>query len=101
MAQLPNGGQNHADILKFMSELPPDGMKKIERVGKLLQEDLRQGKLTQAQIGEELASGNLEQTLRQLNPEAGPLLDDIAQTMKDHPHAGNLSTLLDGLIGHR
>jgi hypothetical protein len=55
-AQLPNAGQNHADILKFMSELPPDVMKKIERVGKLLQEDLRQGKLTQAQIGNELAS---------------------------------------------
>ena len=55
--------------------------------------------LTQEQIQEELVSGNLEQKLRDLNPEAGPLLDDIAQAMKSHPNAENLPHILDGLAG--
>jgi hypothetical protein len=31
--------------------------------------------------------------------EAGPLLDDIGQAMKDHPNADNLPNLLNGLVG--
>ncbi|HXX74229.1 MAG TPA: hypothetical protein VEI50_03815 [Nitrospiraceae bacterium] len=46
-----------------------------------------------------MTAGNLEQKLRALNPEAGPLLDDIAQTMKNHPNAENLPHILDGLTG--
>ena len=47
-------------------------------------------------------SGNLEQKLRGLNPEAGPLLDDIADEMKDHPNADSLPNLLNGMVegGH-
>jgi hypothetical protein len=44
-------------------------------------------------------SGNLEQKLRGLNPEAGPLLDDIADSMKNHPDADSLPNLLNGLVG--
>jgi len=46
-----------------------------------------------------LIAGNLEQKLRDLNPEAGSRLDDIAQAMKHHPNAENLPHLLDGLTG--
>jgi uncharacterized protein YjaZ len=99
LAQTPIGAQKQADILKLMSELPPDVMMKIQQLGKILQQDLKDGKLTQEQIQEELVSGNLEQKLRDLNPEAGPLLDDIAQVMKSHPNAENLPHLLDGLAG--
>jgi hypothetical protein len=99
LAQTPIGAQKQADILKLMSELPPDVMMKIQQLGKILQQDLKDGKLTQEQIQEELVSGNLEQKLRDLNPEAGPLLDDIAQAMKSHPNAENLPHLLDGLAG--
>jgi len=98
-AQTPIGAQKQADILKLMSELPPDVMVKIQQLGKILQQDLKEGKLTQAQIQDELLSGNLDQKLRDLNPEAGPLLDDIAQAMKNHPNADNLPKLLDGLVG--
>jgi hypothetical protein len=48
---------------------------------------------------EELMSGNLEQKLRGLNPEAGPLLDDIGQAMKNHPNAENLPNILNGMMG--
>jgi hypothetical protein len=99
LAQMPMSGQKQADILKLMSELPPDVMAKIQQLGRILQQDLKDGKLTQEQIQEELVSGNLEQKLRDLNPEAGPLLDDIAQAMKNHPNADNLPHILDGLTG--
>jgi hypothetical protein len=99
LAQTPIGAQKQADILKLMSELPPDVMVKIQQLGKILQQDLKEGKLTQEQIQEELTAGNLEQKLRALNPEAGPLLDDIAQAMKNHPNAENLPHILDGLTG--
>lgn len=99
LAQLPIDGQNQAEILKFMGELPPETMKKVEALGKILQQDLKEGKLTQAQIQEELKSGTFEQTLRNMNPEASPLLDDIGQQMKNHPDADNLPNLLNGMVG--
>jgi hypothetical protein len=96
---MPLGGQNQADILKLLNELPPDTMKKVEALGKILQQDLKEGKLTEAQLHEELMLGTLEQKLRGLNPEAGPLLDDIADSMKNHPNADSLPDLLNGLVG--
>ena len=98
-AQIPPGGQNQSDILKLLGEMPPDTMKKVEALGKILQQDLKEGTLTEAQLHEELMSGNLEGKLRSLNPEAGPLLDDIANEMKNHPHADSLPNLLNGLVG--
>ncbi|MFI5248156.1 MAG: hypothetical protein ACHQWV_06355 [Nitrospirales bacterium] len=92
-------GQSRADILKLLSELPPETMSKVEALGKILQQDLKEGKLTDAQMHDELMSGNLEQKLRGLNPEAGPLLDDIGQAMKNHPNAENLPNILNGMMG--
>ena len=97
-AQMPIDGQSQAEVLKLMGELPPETMKNVEAMGKILQRDLKEGKLTQAQIQEELKSGTLEQTLRALHPEAGPLLDDIGQQMKNHPNADNLPNLLNGMV---
>lgn len=99
LAQMPIDGQSQADILKLLGELPPETMKKVEALGKILQQDLKEGKLTEAQLHEELMSGNLEQKLRELNPEAGPLLDDIADSMKNHPNADSLPNLLNGMVG--
>jgi hypothetical protein len=99
LTQMPSGGQNQSDILKLLGELPPDTMTKVEALGKILQQDLKEGKLTEAQLHEELMSGNLEQKLRELNPEAGPLLDDIADSMKNHPDVDSLPNLLNGLVG--
>ncbi|MEO5956535.1 MAG: hypothetical protein ABIR36_12715 [Nitrospiraceae bacterium] len=98
-AQMSLSGQNQADILKLLGELPPDTMKKVEALGKILQQNVKDGKLTDAQIHEELMSGNLDQKIRSLNPEAGPLLDDIGQAMKSHPNAENLPNLLNGMMG--
>jgi hypothetical protein len=99
LAQMPLSGQNQANILKLLGELSPDTMTKVEALGKILQQDLKEGKLTEAQLHEELMSGTLEQKLRGLNPEAGPLLDDIADEMKNHPNADSLPNLLNGMVG--
>lgn len=98
-AQMPVDGQSQAEILKLYSELPPETMKNVEALGKILQQDLKEGKLTQARMQEELKFGTFEQTLRNLNPETGPLLDDIGQQIKNHPNAENLPNLLNGLVG--
>ena len=99
LAQMPIDGQSQADVLKLLGELPPETMKNVEILGKILHQDLKEGKLTQARIQEELKSGTFEQTLRDLNPEAGPLLDDIADSMKNHPNADSLPNLLNGMVG--
>jgi hypothetical protein len=98
-AQMPLGGQDQTEVLKLLNELPPETMKKVEALGKILQQDLKEGKLTEAQLHEELMSGNLEQKLRGLNPEAGPLLDDIANSMKNHHSADSLPNLLNDMVG--
>ena len=99
LSQMPLSGQNQSDILKLLGELPPDTMKKVEALSKILQQDLKEGKLTDTQMHEELMSGNLDQKIRGLNPEAGPLLDDIGQAMKNHPNAESLPNLLNGMMG--
>jgi hypothetical protein len=96
---MPIDGQSQADVLKLLGELPPETMKNVEILGKILQQDLKEGKLTQARIQEELKSGTFEQTLRNLNPEASPLLNEIGQQMKSHPNADNLPNLLNGMAG--
>lgn len=98
-AQLPIDGQNQAEILQLLNTLPPETMKNVETLGKILQQDLKEGKLTQSQIQEELKSGTLERTLRNLNPKAGLLLNDIADSMKNHPDADNLPNILNGMVG--
>lgn len=99
LAQMSIDGQSQTELLKLMGQLPPETMKNVDVLGKILQQDLKEGKLTQARIQEELKSGTFERTLRALNPEAGPLLDDIGQQMKNHPDADNLPNLLNGMVG--
>jgi hypothetical protein len=98
-AQMPLSEQSQAGILKLLGELPPETMKKVEALGKILQQDVKDGKLTDVQMHEELMSGNLDQKIGGLNPEAGPLLDDIGQAMKSHPNAEDLPSQLNGMMG--
>ena len=99
LAQMATSGPSQSDVLKLISELPPETKKYVEQLGKLLQQDLNEGKLTEAQIQQELMSGNLEQKLRDLHPEAGPLLDDVIQGTKHHSQPEDLTHILEGLAG--
>jgi hypothetical protein len=74
--------QNTAGIL---DALPPDVRAKVQQLAQMLQQDINEGKITDAQIQRELMSGNLQQTIKSINPEAGQLLDEINASMKNSP----------------
>ena len=98
LAQMASG-PSQSDLLKLMNELPPETKKYVEELGKLLQQDLNEGNLTEAQIQQELMSGNLEQKLRDLHPEVGPLLDDVIRGTTHHSKPEDLAHILEGLAG--
>jgi hypothetical protein len=82
-----------------MDALPSDVQTKMHQLGLMLQQNIKEGKITDAQIQRELMSGNLQQTIKSMNPEAGQLLDDINASMKNSPNAENLPDLLGGVTG--
>ena len=89
--------QNAAGVL---DALPSDVQAKMQLLGQMLQQDITEGNITEAQIQRELMSGHLQQTINSMNPKAGQLLDEITASMKNSPTADNLPDLLGGLPGH-
>jgi hypothetical protein len=94
------GGHLPQNTDGILDALPSDVLTKIQQLGQMLQQNIKEGKITEAQIQRELMSGNLQQTIQSMNPEAGHLLDDITASMKNSPNAKNLPDLLGDLTGH-
>jgi hypothetical protein len=82
-----------------LNALPPDVLAKAQQLAQMLQQDINEGKITEAQIQHELMSGNLQQTIKSINPEAGHLLDEINASVKNSPNGENLQDLLGGMTG--
>ena len=97
-AEDPTPPANAADVL---NSLPPDLHKKLQQLSELLDQNIKAGKITEAQIQQELMSGRLEQTIRSLGPEANQLFDEIHSDMKNGKGPGEdaLIPLLGGLSG--
>ena len=93
-----NPPANAADIL---NSLPPDLHKKLQQLSELIDQNIKAGKITDAQIQHQLASGGLERTIRSLGPEANRLFDEINTDMKNGKGPGEdaLAPLLGGLSG--
>ena len=89
---------NAADIL---NSLPPGLHKKLQQLSELLDENIKAGKITDAQIQQLLRSGRLERAIRSLGPEANQLFDEINAEMKNGKGPGEeaLAPLLGGLSG--
>ena len=89
---------NAADVL---NSLPPELHKKLLQLSELLDQNIKAGKINEAQILQELMSGRLEQTIRSLGPEANELFDEINADMKNGKGPGEeaLMPLLGGLNG--
>ena len=85
----------------ILNSLPPDLQKKLEQLSQLIDQNIKAGKLTEAQVQQELMSGRLEQTIRSLGPEANQLFDEINTDMKNGkgPGEDSLAPLLGGLSG--
>ncbi len=84
-----------------LNSLPPDLHKKLQQLSYLIDQNIKAGKLTEAQVQQELMSGRLEQTIRSLGPEANQLFDEIKTDMKNGKGPGEdaLIPLLGGLGG--
>lgn len=106
LAAVPTSAQapgNHppANAAGILNALPPDLYMKLERLAQLLDQNIKAGKLTDAQVQQELMSGRLEQTIRGLGPEANRLMEEIQSDMQNGngPGESALMPLLGGLGG--
>ena len=99
-AQMAPGDHLPQNTSGILDALPSDVRAKLQQLAQMLQQNINDGKITDAQIQRELMSGNLQQTIKSINPEAGHLLDDINATMKNSPNAENLRNLFGELTGH-
>ncbi|NJN69983.1 MAG: hypothetical protein HC801_06755 [Nitrospira sp.] len=91
------GGQQ--DAAKILNGMPPDVLAKVQSLAQILQQNIKEGKLTDNEIKQEMMSGHLGEKLRQLNPEAGQLLEEISEASKQGKGPGeeSLLPLLGGL----
>lgn len=97
----PTEGHPSDHAAGILNSLPPDLQKKLEQLSQLIDQNIKAGKLTEAQVQQELMSGRLEQTIRSLSPEANQLFDEINTDMKNGKGPGEdaLAPLLGGLGG--
>src|SRR5215210_7956670 len=101
LAQPTEDSTPPADATGILNSLPPDLHKKLQLLSELLDEKIRAGKITEAQVQQQLMSGRFEQTIRSLGPEANQLFDEIKADMKNGQGPGEeaLMPLLGGLSG--
>jgi hypothetical protein len=83
----------------ILNSLPPDLHNKLQQLSQLIDRNIKAGKITEAQVQQELLSGRLEQTIRSLGPEANQLFDEIKTDMKNGKGPGEdaLVPLIGGL----
>jgi hypothetical protein len=95
-AQLGSGQQDTASILNGM---PPDVLAKVRSLAQILQQGLKEGKISDAEIRQGMTSGQLGEKLKQLSPEASRLLDEIsdASQQRKGPGEESLMPLMGGL----
>jgi hypothetical protein len=95
-AQLGGGQHDPATILNGM---PPDVLEKIQTLAQILQQGIKDGTVTEGEIQQGLMSGRLAEKLKQLNPDADQLLEEIGDASKNGKGLGegSLMPLLGGL----
>jgi hypothetical protein len=92
-------GEGPQDAAKILNNMPPDLLAKVQALAQILQQGIKDGKLTDAEVQQGMMSGNLGQKLKQLSPEAGQLLEEIGNASKQGkgPGEDSLMPLLGGL----
>ena len=90
-------GPNEA--MSILNRLPPDVYAKVQALAQMLDQSIRDGKISEADVQRNLLSGQLGDKLKSVNPDAGRLLDDLSETMKkgNGPGPESLMPLLGGL----
>jgi hypothetical protein len=95
-AQLGGGQQYAAGMINGM---PPDILAKVRSLAQILQQGLKEGKISDAEIQQGLTSGQLGEKLKQLSPEADQLLEEIIEASRQGKGYGEegLMPLMEGL----
>ena len=101
LAQSAKGLTPPVNAAGILNALPPELHKKLQQLSELIDQNIKAGKITDAQIQQQLTSGGLERTIRSLGPEANRLFDEINADMKNGKGPGEdaLMPLLGGLGG--
>jgi hypothetical protein len=91
--------EGRQDAMNIINSLPPDLHAKIQALARMLDQDIKSGKLTETDVQQGMMSGQLGERLRNVHPEAGQLLDDISDSMRSGKGPGeeSLMPLLGGL----
>lgn len=87
------------EAAKILNNMPPDLFAKVHALAQQLQQSIKEGKLSEAEIQQGMMSGHLAEKLKGLNPQAGHLFDEINDAMKNGQGPGEaaLMPLLGGL----
>lgn len=87
------------EAAKILNNMPPDLFAKVQALAQHLQQGIKEGKLSEAEVQQGMMSGHLGEKLKNLNPQAGQLLDEISDAMKNGQGPGEaaLIPLLGGL----
>lgn len=87
------------EAAKILNSMPPDLFAKVQALAQQLQQSIKEGKLSEAEVQQGMMSGNLAAKLKGLNPQAGQLLEEISDAMKNGQGPGEaaLMPLLGGL----
>jgi hypothetical protein len=90
-------GANEA--MSILNRLPPDVYAKIQALAQMLDQSIKEGKLSEADVQRDLLSGHLGDRLRSVNPEAGRMLDELNEALQNGrgPGPESLMPLLGGL----
>ncbi len=92
-------GGNQQDTASILNSMPPDVLAKVRSLAQILQQGLKEGKISDAEIQQGLTSGQLGEKLKQLSPEAAQLLEEITDASRQGKGSGeeSLMPLMGGL----
>ena len=96
---VPAFAQGQQEATRILQGMTPDTLAKVQSLAQILQQNIKEGKLTDDEVKRGMMSGHLGEKLKQLNPEAGQLLNEISEASKqgNGPGEESLMPLLGGL----
>ncbi len=97
---VPTYAQGQQEAPKIIQGMSPDMLAKVQSLAQILQQGIKEGQHTNDEIKRGMVSGQLEETLKQMNPEVGQLLHDISKGSKEGKGPGEESLMpLIGELG--
>lgn len=92
-------GGEQPDAATILNSMPPDVLAKVQALAQILQQGVKEGTLTDAEIRQDMLSGRLAEKIKQLSPAANQLLQDISSAAKagTGPGQESILPLLQGL----